>query len=870
MKLRSATKLSRKLLYYPSRKLPATDYLQSLVVIVWETSVVPEDAASALHDFPSSTIQNVLPSDSASCDAKSYEAELDSLRVGDLRTRTLVAEEIFRVSDARLKSHMEPLEPQLEKLELLKAYRYEMNSQVKVGLSAQQVQGTFPESVQQGPYGWLAVDYGGFVPRFVVSLKEVATKLRALEATTKVQRALLSTMLLFFFAAVFVTWYQGDTTYCLVSDYNLPFTDVQITRPWMHDDLLPLVIGGNLVITGPAGSGKSILASQMFETDLVRTAYPRCRVWLDMGNSSSMQYELRRLARVYNRNETIDISELSSLIGHRDCLMVLDNVSDARRAAAIVQRCDSNVRFVMTARMLPDRLSAHGFQEYVMLPLVNADVDALVAAFVLKMDGKQNAHYARDIADRLYPYATIRLMAFALDVLAAVPTSTKAEYIQTETIGRKLEESGEERSVHVAGPMLALSIDVAASFCRQAKLPVFWLGAPSPEILRRFTEVLHLLSAESFAVVVNYNGSFSLAELTTRRCRVITVSTDASTGSDVRIEPNLADVPALAAIVHGLPHATLEVYASLGYLAPNESFSDIVNIDPSARRQLLGLSLIYVNEGDAVQLPASMFPVIQSLPEFFEGKCSHIGFLLSSIDSTWDRMSTEARDRVYLHLQHLTSSYPNLARECPVIANFVPLFAAVVTTSSMVYDKKSIAAFISGFLLSEDDLVALINNMLHGDVRIELKNTFQVRISTARAEILKNSAELTFPFIGWAASAGSPWSNATVVVALNNLAQHLLVIGACRHVPVEMLARAHALLPTAQFARSEDVGRIEQNYARVLYRSANGRHVTLQRSCALARSACGRVASSKATDGIEIGTQCRELLSLLKNDGVNC
>jgi hypothetical protein len=96
-------------------------------------------------------------------------------------------------SDARLKRNIKPLDPAttLHQLLALHGVTYEWDDRgdynrpegIQFGLTAQNVQGVFPNLVQEGKDGWLVTSYGTFDPMFIVAYQALNEKIGVLEST---------------------------------------------------------------------------------------------------------------------------------------------------------------------------------------------------------------------------------------------------------------------------------------------------------------------------------------------------------------------------------------------------------------------------------------------------------------------------------------------------------------------------------------------------------------------------------------------------------------------------------------------------------------------------------------------------------------
>ena len=93
---------------------------------------------------------------------------------------------LTELSDRRLKKNIVRIENPLDKLSQLSGYKYNWKSKSKsqnkqIGLMAQEVQDVYPELVREDKEGTLSVNYSGFVPLLIESLKEQKVKIEKLE-----------------------------------------------------------------------------------------------------------------------------------------------------------------------------------------------------------------------------------------------------------------------------------------------------------------------------------------------------------------------------------------------------------------------------------------------------------------------------------------------------------------------------------------------------------------------------------------------------------------------------------------------------------------------------------------------------------------
>jgi hypothetical protein len=86
-------------------------------------------------------------------------------------------------SDARLKSNLEIIPDALSKVQQLTGYTFDINGKRDTGLIAQDVQKVLPEVVGMGGLNdMMTVNYGALVGLLVEAIKELTTKVEALES----------------------------------------------------------------------------------------------------------------------------------------------------------------------------------------------------------------------------------------------------------------------------------------------------------------------------------------------------------------------------------------------------------------------------------------------------------------------------------------------------------------------------------------------------------------------------------------------------------------------------------------------------------------------------------------------------------------
>ena len=90
-------------------------------------------------------------------------------------------------SDSRLKNVLGPIQGMCEKLKSVQPVYFEFKADqtktIKAGLLAQEVQAICPQIVTTDPEGWLGIAYQDVVPLLLASIRELTTRVEALEAT---------------------------------------------------------------------------------------------------------------------------------------------------------------------------------------------------------------------------------------------------------------------------------------------------------------------------------------------------------------------------------------------------------------------------------------------------------------------------------------------------------------------------------------------------------------------------------------------------------------------------------------------------------------------------------------------------------------
>lgn len=92
-------------------------------------------------------------------------------------------------SDLRLKSNLVPFTNTLDKLKQIVGYQFDIKcgsdrSQTRksAGVIAQDVEKVYPELVEEGPGGYKHLEYSAFTGILVEAVKELTTRVEALEA----------------------------------------------------------------------------------------------------------------------------------------------------------------------------------------------------------------------------------------------------------------------------------------------------------------------------------------------------------------------------------------------------------------------------------------------------------------------------------------------------------------------------------------------------------------------------------------------------------------------------------------------------------------------------------------------------------------
>jgi hypothetical protein len=96
---------------------------------------------------------------------------------GDL----ILGGQMYVMSDARLKTNIEPLINPLQRLERVRGYSYVMNGRPQVGLMAQEIMSILPEAVTLLPEDHYAVSYDSIVPLLVEAVRDLSKELKALK-----------------------------------------------------------------------------------------------------------------------------------------------------------------------------------------------------------------------------------------------------------------------------------------------------------------------------------------------------------------------------------------------------------------------------------------------------------------------------------------------------------------------------------------------------------------------------------------------------------------------------------------------------------------------------------------------------------------
>ena len=97
---------------------------------------------------------------------------------GNLQVRgSIFAISSFYTSDIRLKTNVQVISSGLDKIIQLNAYHFnwkdvELDQAIQTGLIAQEVQKLFPELIHQDNKGYLGVNYVGFIPYLIQSIKQ--------------------------------------------------------------------------------------------------------------------------------------------------------------------------------------------------------------------------------------------------------------------------------------------------------------------------------------------------------------------------------------------------------------------------------------------------------------------------------------------------------------------------------------------------------------------------------------------------------------------------------------------------------------------------------------------------------------------------
>lgn len=102
---------------------------------------------------------------------------------GTITANQFTGQSFWYSSDARLKTNVKPLDHALDRLLAVRGVSYDWRAtgQHDVGVVAQNVQPVFPELVGTAADGTLRVKYGNFIGPVIESLRELATRNKALE-----------------------------------------------------------------------------------------------------------------------------------------------------------------------------------------------------------------------------------------------------------------------------------------------------------------------------------------------------------------------------------------------------------------------------------------------------------------------------------------------------------------------------------------------------------------------------------------------------------------------------------------------------------------------------------------------------------------
>lgn len=85
-------------------------------------------------------------------------------------------------SDERLKSEIKTIEGALDSVKAMRGASFKRDGKYSVGVIAQEVQKVYPEVVHENDDGYLSVAYGNLVGVLIEAVKELTTKVEALEA----------------------------------------------------------------------------------------------------------------------------------------------------------------------------------------------------------------------------------------------------------------------------------------------------------------------------------------------------------------------------------------------------------------------------------------------------------------------------------------------------------------------------------------------------------------------------------------------------------------------------------------------------------------------------------------------------------------
>ena len=165
--------------------------------------------------------------------------------------------------------------------------------------------------------------------------------------------------------------------------YNIPpLPEHYVPREEFLEPLLQALLSdgaaalGIVGVRGMGGIGKSVLAAALAHDLQVQAAFPDGVVWLPIGRTPNLPARQEELylfltgQRENFRDEIQGRGFLSSALADKSCLVILDDVWDARHAEAFPLRASPSVRYLITTRNAEvlQTLNARAFSLDVLTP----------------------------------------------------------------------------------------------------------------------------------------------------------------------------------------------------------------------------------------------------------------------------------------------------------------------------------------------------------------------------------------------------------------------------------------------------------------------------------------------------------------------